>query len=170
MCTTITKIFLTSRYSMVLQIPFETNVCIESCPHGWFVIFSRFPFETGWKTSLFKLVCMKYRAKKCIFDPCFMLYVPDLLLWKVHLACIPVISTGTPRKSLCKQIIQQLECNRIKNPNWHWRQPLKLLTIKAVTKNKSGKWPQQDPNQALLDCNLSDVVPYSASHFLLSMA
>ena len=113
---------------------------------------------------------MKYRAKKCIFDPCFMLYVPDLLLWKVHLACIPAISTGTPRKSLCKQIIQQLERNRIKNPNWHWRQPLKLLTIKAATKNKSGKWPQQDPNQGLLDCNLSDVVPYSASHFLLSMA
>ena len=87
---------------------------------------------------------MKYRAKQCIFDPCFMLYVPDLLLWKVHLACIPAISTGTPRKSLCKQIIQQLERNRIKNPNRHWRQPLKLLTIKAATKNKSGKWPQQD--------------------------
>ena len=113
---------------------------------------------------------MKYRAKKCIFDPCFMLYVPDLLLWKVHLACIPAISTGTPRKSLWKQIIQQLECNRIQNPNWHWRQPLKLLTIKAATKNKSGKWPQQDSNQGLLDCNFSDVVPYSASHFLLSMA
>ena len=113
---------------------------------------------------------MKYRAKKCIFDPCFMLYVPDLLLWKVHLACIPAISTGTPRKSLWKQIIQQLERNRIKNPNWHWRQPLKLLTIKAATKNKSSKWPQQDPNQGLLDCNLSDVVPYSASHFLMSMA
>ena len=58
---------------------------------------------------------MKYRAKKCIFDPCFMLYVPDLLLWKVHLACIPAISTGTPRKSLWKQIIQQLERNRIKS-------------------------------------------------------
>ena len=113
---------------------------------------------------------MKYRAKQCIFDPCFMLYVPDLLLWKVHLACIPAISTGTPRKSLWKQIIQQLERNRIKNPNWHWRQPLKLLTIKAATKNKSGKWPQQDLNQGLLDCNLSDVVPYSASHFLMSMA
>ena len=59
---------------------------------------------------------MKYRAQKCIFDPCFILYVPDLLLSKVHLACIPAISTGTPHKSLWKQIIQQLEHNRIKKP------------------------------------------------------
>ena len=57
---------------------------------------------------------MKYRAKNA-----------SLILSLFHALCARFV--------FYEQIIRQLEHNRIKNPNGHWRQPVKLLTIKAAT-------------------------------------